>query len=239
MDKYKSHRDMFGYVKIPGSKLDFVTVKNWPDSPEMVAAVMEYAKACDEENTVTFKAYLAIYEDFAKAFATMEPVFEHGSTKKKTKRAKALDELRPRRPEPCVRHVEDTLRFHGESTRRSKEEQARIDARNKREQLVMRAAQFLNGRGYKLGLSGRWSKEGVDHEDTDVVDVANDVRCSELITEAKKIDSCIPFDGSRDRCTDGCAGWDKESTRCMCGFRRVSWSFHGDFTNMSIYAEAY
>ncbi len=238
MEKYKSHRGAYNWIHIPDSTINFVSQTDWPDHPEMVAEAMGYAKKCDEENKVSYEAYKLAYESFAKAFATMEETFERGSTKKKTKRAKLLEELRPRYPERCVQQVEDTLRYHRESKERANQERVRADAHKKREQLALRAAQFLNDHGYKLNEIGRWAKDGVEHKEVDVVSVANDVRQDEMIAEAKKVESCIEFAGNGN-CEEGCSGWDMEERRCMCGHRRVSWEFNGDFTNMTMYAAAY
>lgn len=238
MEKYKSHRGAYGWISIPGSATNYSITKDWPDHPEMVEEIMEYAKKCDAENKASYEAYKLVYETFAKAFAAMEPTFEQGSTKKKTKRAKMLDELRPRYPERCVQQVDDSIRYHQDATKRANQEKARVDATRSREQLVLRAAQFLNDHGYKLGENGRWSKDGVEEDNVDAVSVANDVRSAELIAEEKKSDSCISFGGD-DQCAAGCYGWDMKDRRCTCGNRRVAWETDGDFTNMRIYAQAY
>lgn len=47
----------------------------------------------------------------------------------------------------------------------------------------------------------------------------------------------IQFSGG-DEC-EGCAGWDGESRRCLCGNRRVSWNIEGTFEEPRIYAEAH
>lgn len=106
---------------------------------------------------------------------------------------------------------------------------ARKDAEKKsKDERPNLAAKYLADRGLIAGK---------DYDVSYVIETANETAREEAVKEAKPEDGdFIDFSGS-DNC-EGCAGWDGESHRCECGNRRVGWARDGDFTNMTVYAEA-
>jgi len=91
-----------------------------------------------------------------------------------------------------------------------------------------RAVQYLLDHGKRFGL---------DFNLDTAIAVANETAYDVEVAIRKNASTIYDFAGS-DSCED-CAGWDGESHRCECGNRRVYWAAEGDFTNMTLYAEAY
>lgn len=87
--------------------------------------------------------------------------------------------------------------------------------------------------------NGRTFDDGLTIENA--LSVANEIAFEKEIQrrEAEIGDNFIDFSGQN--CEYECAGWTPESHRCQCGNRRVDWEvvYYSDFTDMTIYAQAY
>ena len=87
--------------------------------------------------------------------------------------------------------------------------------------------------------NGRTFGDGLTVENA--ISTANDIAFNKEVErrEAEIGDEYIGFSGQN--CDDPCEGWNPNEHRCQCGNRRVSWTdgYSSDFTDMSIYAEAY
>ena len=103
---------------------------------------------------------------------------------------------------------------------------AETDAKNRLEESqkkVVRAIEFC-------------AKNGCNDELTfaNAIQKANEIRFEQL--EKEPHGGPIAFDGQN---CDDCSGWIPGEHRCVCGNRRVSWTFEGDFEDMYLRAEAY
>ncbi len=72
----------------------------------------------------------------------------------------------------------------------------------------------------------------------DPIAEANSIAVSRAIkAERERIRSQGPIGFVGQRC--GCAGWDGDSPRCLCGKHLVNWEYQGSFlVGMQVYGEA-
>jgi len=213
--------------------------------------LMEEAIANDAENQIIFKEYEAAYKAFyvlaEKIETKMERSFKGRSRYPKMVNTDRWNNILGAKPYAPEQQVLVVKRWQEEFERKKKADQEKMkreeNERSKKaeqELLVVKAIDFLRQRGYtieNLKCSGP-DIETFDIKNQDqIVDFANEVAYEEKIKEMKADATPISFGGD-DECRE-CSGWDMESHRCECGNRRVSWEKYGDFTNMTVYAQAY
>ena len=187
-------------------------------------------------------------EDFARWKAEAVPVQERNAARVQA-RAQAKREIEeriarawPRGSESFKVMTRALAKTHIESAQRfvSMLDDMEREAVRRREETARKTAQDAEGARKLLAagafLAARGKVVGTDCEAHEAIDVANEIATDEAIAAQKADGGFISFGGD-DNCS-GCSGWDMEEHRCECGNRRVGWESHGDFENVTVYAQA-
>lgn len=214
--------------------------ENFDFNSDAANTLKEYAKSCDEFNAQLYDVLFQTYNTYKNLYCATLPInLNHKDNKKLLK---SFNDVAPNRPQNQLYLVNDrfnlALRNINERIKNTKFEKEQVEKQNEKLRLHTSAIEFLKIRNYTIDTKNSLITLENTSKPTppclkleDAVEVANEIRFQELVAEEP--------DEINHSCCDDCSTWFKDERRCACGNCRMSFSYNGDFEDMTIYPEAY